>query len=203
MIPLVNTRAPDDAERLRWPGPVVSAPTVEFRAIEVDLAAVPARRVLAVTTPRSVPVARALAAGREVWALAPRTAAALEAEGVRVVRAVDGGVADLLDGALLADVVLLTSDLGVAQAARRWPEVAAIATHHTTCPPSLTPAALDLLASGAPFDVLLASPSAAANLEHLAPGALARARRVYCHGRSTLAAAAALHPSPEPFDLGA
>lgn len=202
MVPLVNTRAPEDAERLRWAGPVVSAPVVAFEPLEVEAARVPVRRILAVTTPRSVPAAAACAAGRELWALAPRTSAALVALGLPVARAVSGGVADLLDGAPLADVCLFTSDLGVTEAAARWPGLAAVATHRTVRPPTLPAPAWALLHGPDPYDVLVASPSAVHNLEALAPGALGRARRVLCHGRSTLRAAVAFHGGAEPCDLG-
>ncbi len=46
---------------------------------------------------------------------------------------------------------------------------------------------------------LFASPSAVRNFERLAPGALARATRVFCHGRTTLAAVG--RADAEPFTL--
>lgn len=202
MIPLLSTRAAEDTARLAWAGPVVLAPTVEFLPLEPGADVYADRRVLAVTTPRSVAAASRFAPGRQVWALAPRTTAALEAVGVRVDRAVTGGVADLLAGADPSRVLLLTSDLGVAEAARRWPTLTALATHQTRRPVALPEGARALLASGGAYDVLVASPSAVENLDALAPGALGRARRVYCHGRSTLVAAQAFHPTPEPYVLG-
>jgi len=202
MVPLLSTRAAEDAGRLPWSGPVVLAPAVEFEPIDLGTDRYPDRGVLAVTTPRSVEAARRCAPGRAVWALAPRTASALEAAGVRVDRAVTGGVAELLAGADLSRVLLLTSDLGVVEAGRRWPALAAVATHRTRCPAALPPPAQALLASGAAYDVLVASPSAVENFELLSPGALRRARRVYCHGRSTLAAAQSYHLTPEPYALG-
>ncbi|MBM4391860.1 MAG: uroporphyrinogen-III synthase [Deltaproteobacteria bacterium] len=157
--------------------------------------------MLLVTSPRGVPTAARVAAGREVHALAPATASALEAAGVRVARSVTGGVQDLVRGLELTEAVLLTSDLGV-ENARRWPGLRAVATHRTTCPPSLPGEAVTALAGE--YAVLVASPSAVTNLERLAPGAIARARRVLCHGQSTLDAARAHGAlAPEPYRLEA
>ena len=201
-VPLLSTRALDDAARLRWPGgPVVLAPAVAYEAVDIHPRDAPYRPILAVTTPRSVSVAAQLARGRTVWALAYRTAAELAEAGVVVSRAINGGVGELLDGAALDDVLLLTSDLGAAAAAERWPGLATLVTHRTLCPAELPAPARAVLDSGVAFDVLVASPSAVHNLEKLAPGVLSLARRVYAHGGSTLRAAQSLHPTPEPFTL--
>ncbi len=176
----------------------IVAPCVTYDPMQPE---VPPSRVLLVTSPRSVPIAARAAAGREVHALAPATANALHAAGVTVTRRVEGGVVDLVEGVDLREAVLLTSDLGVDNA-RRWPELRAVATHRTTCPPGLPREARAALAGE--YAVLVASPSAVVNLEQLAPGALARAQRVLCHGRSTLDAARAHGAlAPEPYRLEA
>ncbi|MBM4366817.1 MAG: hypothetical protein FJ102_11440 [Deltaproteobacteria bacterium] len=176
----------------------IVAQCVAYEALHPD---VPPSRILLVTSPRSVPTAARVAAGREVHALAPTTARALDAAGVVVARRVTGGVQELVSGVDLAEAVLLTSDLGVANA-QRWPGLRAVATHRTTCPPSLPGEAVAALAGD--YAVLVASPSAVVNLERLAPGALARARRVLCHGGSTLDAARAHGAlAPEPYRLEA
>ena len=175
----------------------IVAPCVAFEPLPVT--ALPGRKLLLVSSPRSVDVAVEHAQGREVHALAPATSNALEERGVTVTRAVHGGVAELLDGVEPAEAVLLTSDLGVHHAAR-WPDLHAVATHRTTCPDSLAPEALAALEGE--FAVLFASPSAVANFERLAHGAISRAQRVLCHGRSTIVAARRLGAlAPEAFNL--
>ncbi len=176
----------------------ILAPCVVYEPLHPE---VPASRMLLVTSPRSVATATRVAPGREVHALAPTTANALQVAGVTVARRVDGGVVDLIEGIDLHEAVLLTSDLGV-QNARRWPQLRAVATHRTTCPPALPDEARASL--GGEYAVLVASPSAVINLEALAPGSVARARRVLCHGRSTLDAARAHGAlAPEAYRLEA
>lgn len=177
----------------------IIAPCVAFEAL--PLGPLPERKLLLVTSPRSVDAAVEHAGGREVHALAPSTSAALAERGVAVARAVHGGVAELLDGIEPAEAILLTSDLGVHHASR-WPDLHAVATHRTTCPEALAPEALAAL--DGEFALLFASPSAVANFDRLATGAISRAHRVLCHGRSTLQAARRLGAlAPEPFNLEA
>ncbi len=208
-MPLLITRALNDWDGTTFRLPAewtpISAPTVEYQAAgrpDVLAARAPDRPLLLVTTPRSVRVAVLLAPGRTVWALAPRTSAELIAAGLSV-HTVDGGATELMALVDPAQSLLLTSDIGAARARRTWPRLEVLVTHVTGCPESLPSPALAALRSGAPYDVLVASPSAATNLERLAPGALASARRVLCHGASTLTTARALGAAVEPFSLGA
>ena len=208
-MPLLLTRAEEDSEstaaRLPPELEAVIAPALAYEAtgsVAALVAAAPARRTLLVTTPRSVAVAVALSAGREVVALAPRTAAELTAAGVAV-RPVVGGVEQAMATLDPATTLLLTSDLGAEHAARRWPTLAVLVTHRTVAPAALPPAALSLLASGAAYAVFFASPSAVENFERLAPGAAARASARYIHGVSTAAALAARGLSSSPLPLGA
>lgn len=175
----------------------IVAPCVAFESLPVG--PLPSRKLLLVTSPRSVDAAVEHAEGREIHALAPATSQALQDRGVTVARAVHGGVAELLEGVETADAVLLTSDLGVHHASR-WPELHAVATHRTTCPEALAPEAVAAL--DGEFALLFASPSAVANFERLAHGAISRAHRVLCHGRSTIQAARRLGAlTPEAFNL--
>ncbi|GDX80649.1 hypothetical protein LBMAG42_24600 [Deltaproteobacteria bacterium] len=208
-VPLLITRALNDWEGTTYRLPPewdpVSAPTVEYQAAgrpDVLASRAPNRPILCVTTPRSVRVAVLLAPGRTVWALAPRTSAELIAAGLSV-HTVEGGATELMALVDPAQSLLLTSDIGAARARRTWPDLEVLVTHFTACPTALPFPARAVLAGTTPYDVLLASPSAAENLEQLAPGALRAARRVLCHGSSTLTTASRLGAAAEPFNLGA
>lgn len=207
-VPLLITRALNDWEGTTYRLPAewapVSAPTVEYQAAgrpDVVASRAPDRPILCVTTPRSVRVAVLLAPGRTVWCLAPRTSAELVAAGLSV-HTVDGGATELMAAVSPAQSLLLTSDIGAERARRTWPELEVLVTHYTVCPAELPSPALAVLRGAAPYDVLLASPSAADHLERLAPGALRAARRVLCHGASTLVVARRHNAAAEPFSLG-
>lgn len=208
-MPLLITRAEEDAAataaRLSSAFEAVLAPVIAYVAagtVEALVASAPSRRCLLVTTPRSVNVALKLVPGREVVALAPRTANELTVAGVAV-RAVNGGVEAAMATLDPANTLLLTSDLGAEHAAARWPQLAILVTHRTVAPDSLPAAALQRLTSGAPYAVFFASPSAVENFEAFAPGALARAAKTYFHGESTRRALEARGVSPLPLPLGA
>lgn len=208
-MPLLLTRAEEDAASMATRLPpgfeALIAPALAYEAtgsVAELVAAAPSRPTLLVTTPRSVAVAVALSAGREVVALAPRTSAALAAAGIGV-RPVSGGVEQAMATLTPASTLLLTSDLGAEHAGRRWPTLAVLVTHRTVAPTSLPEAAVALLASGAAYAVFFASPSAVENFEHLAPGATARAAARYVHGASTAAALTARGLSSSPLPPGA
>jgi uroporphyrinogen-III synthase len=205
-VPLLVTRAEDDAvalvPRLLSHGfaPVV-APCLRYIPIDVERLPPPRERPdLLVSSPRSVAVAARFADGRRVHALVPRTARDLAACGVPIRRRVPGGAAELVAGVDPKLAVLLTSDLGV-ERAKRWPDLLAVATHRTAAAEALPDVALSAMKGE--FDLLFASPSAVDAFARLAPGQIVRARRVRCHGTSTLVAARkAGARDPEPFDVG-
>lgn len=207
-MPLFITRAAEDAERTlaRLPSgfePVL-APVQQYQAsgTVAELAGIaPFRPFLLVTSPRSVPVATALAQGREVVALAPRTAGELVAAGVPV-RPVNGGVATAMTALDPTETLLLTSDVGAAEAISRWPGIAALATHYTTPVAELATDVLARLRLDVPYALFFASPSAVRHFEQLAPGAILRAHTCYFHGESTLHALQSRRIGALPLLLG-
>lgn len=189
MTPLLVTRPADEAAAAAARiGPhAIVAPCLAFRAVAAarpDLAGAD----LLVASPRAVP--GLLAAGVDpswrVLALAPTTVTALSAAGLRVDVPVQGGGAALAAAARPdAPVIAATSDLGGAEVLRVRADAHVWVLYQTVCPPDLPAdarAALD-----GPFDVWFTSPSAVRNFERLAPGALARARRVLWFGATTAA----------------
>lgn len=205
---LFITRAAEDAERTLarlppefepWVAPVhryAPAGTVD------DLAAIaPFRPVLLVTSPRSVPVAVALAPGRTVVALAPRTAGELTNVGVSV-RPVHGGLVAAMSQLVPSETLLLTSDLGAKAASERWPLLTTLATHRTEPVAALPANVLDRLALGPPFAVFFASPSAVHHFDRLAAGAILRAETCYFHGETTLHALQSYRRDAQPLPLG-
>jgi uroporphyrinogen-III synthase len=187
VVPLLVTRPADEALALceRLPQ-AIPAPCLEFAATGSPRPELPDADLL-VASPRAVAPLRAagVPTGWRVLALAPRTDAALREAGLPVHRAVHGGGAELAAAARPdAPVVAATSDLGGEEVRRVRPDARLWVLYATVCPEAL-PAAARAALEGR-FDVLFASPSAVRNFERLAPGALARARRVLCHGRTTM-----------------
>ncbi|MFZ5476003.1 MAG: uroporphyrinogen-III synthase [Myxococcota bacterium] len=187
MRPLLVTRAAEDAaplaERL---GPhAIVAPCLAYEPAGGDPPALTDADLL-VTSPRAVPALARAPGGWRVLALVPTTAAAVRAAGYRVDVEVSGGAADLARAGRPGPLVCATSDLGGDEVRRVRPDAVLWVVYRTVCPDALPPAAVAALAGE--FDVLFTSPSAVRNFERLAPGALARATRVLCHGRTTLAA---------------
>lgn len=189
MTPLLVTRPADEAAAAAARiGPhAIVAPCLAFEAVPAPRPAVTAADLL-VASPRAVP--GLLAAGVDptwrVLALAPTTARALVAAGLRVDVEVPGGGAALAAAARPdAPVIAATSDLGGAEVLRVRPDAAVWVIYRTVCPPALPAEALAALEG--PFDVWFTSPSAVRNFARLAPGALARARRVLWFGATTAA----------------
>jgi len=196
-VPLVITRAAAEAEEtaarfIALGRTVMLAPCIEYEWLPPDLDRLaPFRGHAADVLVASPRAASALAAAGvdprwRILALAPRTSAALRAEGLRVDVEVDGGGADLARLAGPGAVLFLASNLGGEEIASVRPDAVRWEAYRTLCPDRLPKEVADLLTSGAAFDVFVASPSAVRNFEWLAPGALARAREVVCHGRTTL-----------------
>lgn len=192
MGPLLITRAADEAAILvaRLGVGAVAAPCLEWETVRGVPPVLPDADLL-VTSPRAVPglLAAGVDASWRVLALAPATAAACVAAGLRV-DIVRAGGASALARAARRDAYVLhaTSDLGGAEVLRVRPDARIWVVYRTACPASLPPSALAAL--GGPYEVLFCSPSAIDHFERLAPGALIRADAVLCHGRTTLAALA-------------
>ncbi|MDP2308462.1 MAG: uroporphyrinogen-III synthase [Pseudomonadota bacterium] len=188
MIPLLVTRADDDARALAGKlGPhAIPAPCLAFVALAPPRPDLPGADLL-VASPRAVgPLAQVgLDPSWRVLALAPTTARALLAAGLPVHLAVPGGGAELAAAARPGPVLCATSDLGGDEVLRVRPDALLWMLYRTVCPASLPDAALAALAG--PFDVLFTSPSAVLHFDVLAPGAILRARRVLCHGATTVA----------------
>lgn len=187
MIPLLVTRADDEARALaaRLGPHAIPAPCLAFEALS------PARPALhdadlLVASPRAAgPLAHVgLDASWRVLALAPTTSRALLAAGLPVHLAVEGGGAALAAAARPGPVICATSDRGGEEVLRVRPDAVVWVLYRTVCPAALPPDAVAALAG--PFDVLFTSPSAVVHFAALAPGALLRARRVLCHGATTL-----------------
>jgi uroporphyrinogen-III synthase len=187
VIPLLVTRAEDEARALAEKlGPhAIPAPCLAFVALAPPRPALPGADLL-VTSPRAVgPLAQVgLDPSWRVLALAPATSRALLAAGLPVHLAVEGGGAALAAAAGAGPVICATSDLGGDEVLRVRPDAVVWVLYRTVCPEALPAAAISALAG--PFDVLFTSPSAVLHFETLAPGALLRARRVLCHGATTL-----------------
>lgn len=189
-------QAEADARRLRERGvPAIAAPCLRFEPVAgVSLdrwRGAPADVVLA--SPRVVPALAGvpLDPAWRVLALAPRTARAAREAGIGVDVEVTGGGAELARAARPGvPLVAPTSDLGGDEVRRVRPDAEAVVAYRTTCPERLPDDARAALAG--PFRLYAASPSALKNLETLAPGAVARAERVYAHGATTADAARAL-----------
>lgn len=182
---LVITRAEPDAsamvEELRGRGvEAVAVPAIAFTDVPGEPAAVTARRGQAtdvlVASPRAAEVL--LRQGIDplwrVLALAPRTASLLP-----------GSVPVAGGGAALASLargvpIVLRSDIGGEEIRERLPEVIDWVAYRTTCPTRIE--------LPEPCEILVMSPSAVINLERRAPGALARATRVWWMGGTTRAA---------------
>ncbi len=203
VIPLLVTRPAEEAAALcaRLGPHAIPAPCLAFAAVgspRPDLADAD----LLVASPRAVgPLAAVGVPPRwNVLALAPATVAALRDAGLPVHRAIEGGGADLAAAARPdAPVVAATSTLGGDEVLRVRPDAFVWVLYATICPaelPAPARAALD-----APFDVLFTSPSAVRNFAQLAPGVLDRARRVLCHGGTTLAEVARHGRAGERFTL--
>jgi uroporphyrinogen-III synthase len=185
--PLLVTRAADDAAALAAKlGPhAIVAPCITYVSCDTSPPDLPDADLL-VTSPRAIPaLTRAPARWRRL-VLSPATAEAVRAAGQRVDVEAPGGAAMLARLARPGPLVHATSDLGGDEVRGVRPDAVLWVVYRTICPDDLPPAARDALAGE--FDVLFASPSAVRNFERLAPGALARATRVLCHGRTTLAA---------------
>lgn len=203
MVPLLVTRAADEADALcaRLGPHAVPAPCIAFVPDPAPRPAVD-RADLLVTSPRAVPglLSAGLPPGWRVLALAPTTAAAVQAAGLHVHHALVGGAADLAAVARPdVPVVAATSDRGGDEARRIRPDVLLWVLYRTVTPATLPEAARAALAG--PFDVLFTSPSAVEGFERLAPGMLARARRRLCHGGTTLAAVEARGLTGERYSL--
>lgn len=142
-----------------------------------------------VTSPRTVDAVVALVRDPQwrVLALAPKTSAALRARGVVVDDEVEGGAAALAGRARPGPVVLFTSDLGGDEALSVRPDLRVVPVYKTVAPPDLPEAAWAALSGD--YALLAASPSALRYFDLLAPGAVARARRVWCRGATTFAEA--------------
>jgi uroporphyrinogen-III synthase len=82
-----------------------------------------------------------------------------------------------------AAVVVATSDLGGAEARAARPDAVLWPLYRTALAETLPAAAREALRGT--FDVWFGSPSAVEGFARLAPGALARARRVYTFGATT------------------
>lgn len=180
--------------RLRARGvPAVAAPCLAFRPEPgLRAALAPYRGAgadIAITSPRAVEALAGLPVDPawRVLALAPRTAAAVRAMGWPVHVEVEGGGADIAARARPGPLLLPTSDRGGDEALRVRPDAVRLVAYRTDCPADLPAEARAAMA--APYDVLAASPSALEHLDRLAPGAVAGARVVWCHGRTTLDAA--------------
>lgn len=193
-VPLLLTRAAEELpEMTAMLAPfrrVFPAPCLQFEELPLpDLSALREEKVeLLLSSPRVVSAVIALnpPAHWRILALAPRTTAALQAAGIRVDQAVEGGGAALASAAGNGRLLLLTSDLGGAELRAQRPDTQIVVVYRTACPTRLPDAAI--LAMEADFDVHFASPSAVENFVRLAPGRLERARRCYAHGGSTVAA---------------
>jgi uroporphyrinogen-III synthase len=188
VVPLLITRAADEAAVLvaRLPD-AIAAPCLAFEALNTPRPELPEADLL-VTSPRVLPALASIGVphGWRVLALAPATAATALALGLRVDRALAGGAAALAAAARPDHpVVTATSDLGGDEVQRVRPDAVRWVLYRTVCPPDL-PAAARAALEGS-FDVLFTSPSAVRHFDRLAPGALARARRILCHGGTTLA----------------
>jgi uroporphyrinogen-III synthase len=202
MIPLLVTRAAADAAALaaRLGPHAIVAPCLAYADTDAPRPAVSIADLL-VASPRAVaPLARAgLLPGWRVLALAPATAAALRAADLRVDLAIDGGGEALARAAAPGPVLLATSDLGGDEVLRVRPDAIRWVVYRTVCPDLLPREAVAAMAG--PFDVLFASPSAVRHFARLAPGAILHARRVLCHGATTLTELRRFGRAGEPFDL--
>lgn len=203
-LPLLVTRAAEDAADLaaRLGPRALVAPCLAYEDVPSPPPDLPDADVL-VASPRSVPaLARTgLRPGWRVLALAPATAAAMRAAGLRVDEDVRGGGVDLARAARPGPLICVTSDIGGQEVQKVRPDAVLWVVYRTVCPPSLPPDAIAALEGD--FEVLLASPSAVRHFERLAPGALARARRVLCHGATTLAEARRLGVDAQAADIAA
>lgn len=199
MRPLLVTRAEDDARSLavRLGPHAVVAPCLAWAEaddpppdlVDADVLLTSVRAVDAVRR-------RGLPATWRVLALAPATAAAARAAGLTVAMERGGGAAEVARAARPdVPVVAATSDLGGAEVRKVRPDAYVWIVYRTVCPAALPPAALSAMEE--PFDVLFTSPSAVHNFVALAPGALARAARILCHGRTTIEAVEALGHTAE------
>ncbi len=187
MIPLLLTRAAADATALAAElGPqALAAPCLEFEDLFAVRPYLPNADLL-VASPRAAGfLARVgLDPSWRVLALAPATAAALRSLRLRVDLALEGGAAGLARLARPdAPVLFATSDLGGPEVLGVRPDAVRWALYRTACPSRLPEAAV--VAMEGAFDVHFASPSAVDHFVRLAPGALARARRVLFHGATT------------------
>jgi uroporphyrinogen-III synthase len=202
MPPLLITRAAAEAAVLaeKLGPPAIVAPCLVYEDVPVTRPSLPGADLL-VTSPRAVPpLARlGLDPSWRVLALAPATAAALGAAGLPVHHAQPGGAAALAAAAGPGPLLYATSDLGGDEVLRVRPDAIRWVLYRTVCPDALPPAALAALAG--PFDVLFTSPSAVRNFDQLAPGALARARRILCHGATTRAAVRTMGHDAVHFSL--
>lgn len=204
-MPLLVTRAAEDCDALvAW----LHSTGVDARAtpcLAYESIALPADcldrwrggpLVIGLSSPRAVPAAFALNLAPEwrVHALAPATARVAERAGLRVDLAVPGGGRELAASAEQLPFVLLGSQLAGAEVRAVRPNVTCIVAYRTIAPASIN------LPEG-PFDLLFCSPSAIENFVNLAPGGFARARTVYCHGRTTAEAAERVGCRPTPYTL--
>jgi len=176
------------------------APCLAFEVVPSPRPELPGADLL-VASPRA---AQALAAAGldptwRVLALAPATTVALRAVGLPVHHAVEGGGAELARAARPGPVICATSDIGGDEVLRVRPDAARWVLYRTVCPATLPGEAV--AATRGVFDVLFTSPSAVRNFENLAPGALAKARRVLCFGATTCAEVEARGAIAEPTTL--
>lgn len=201
--PLLVTRAEDDARALaaRLGPHCVVAPCLAWADADDPRPDLPDADVL-LTSVRAVDavVRRGLPPAWRVLALAPATAAAARAAGLTVAVERGGGAAEVARAAR-PDVpaVAATSDLGGAEVRKIRPDAYVWVVYRTVRPSTLPPEAI--AAMEGPFDVLFTSPSAVHNFVVLAPGALERAVRVLCHGRTTIEAVEALGRVADRADL--
>jgi uroporphyrinogen-III synthase len=192
---LLVTRAAEDATA--WVAalaargvPALAAPCVEFNDVAFTLA--PFRDLpvdLLITSPRAAGRVEPsdIAAAWRVLALAPRTRGALEARGIVVDLAVDGGAAALARRCGTGRVpVLVGSDRAGDEVRSVRTDTRLVIAYRTVAPAALPADALD--ATRGEFDLVFASPSAVENFAALVPGAIERASARWCLGRTTAAA---------------
>lgn len=203
-LPLLITRAePEAVELAARVGPrAIVAPCLAYEDVVAERPDLVEADVL-LASPRAVgPVARVgIPAAWRLLALAPATATAARAAGLRVDEEVPGGGEDLARRARPGPVICVTSDIGGDEVRKVRPDARMWVVYRTVCPPALPEAARAAL--DGEFELFFASPSAIRNFARLAPGALARARRVLCHGRTTLEEATRLGVTGERADLAA
>ncbi len=186
---LLVTRARTEADALvatlrRRGVAALAAPCLEYSTLPVNLDRWRGHDAdLLITSPRAVGAVPALDPAWRLLALAPETRRGLEDAGLRVDLSMRGGAAELASAARAGPVLHLTSNLGGDEVRRVRPDAWVYPAYITACPESLPAPVLE--AVKAPYELLFFSPSAVRHLEHLLPGALAAAQRVWWFGDTT------------------